>query len=125
MADDAHKTIDVRNGPHSILPATRRPEASGRATVANVERLRIQPAPRFGATAENQHSNTFVSRHQALMHIGHICACESLRHHTFTAQAAFASISGLGIDHGDRHPISGPAARIGAPTDPTDIMAQA
>ncbi|CCE02267.1 3-dehydroquinate dehydratase (3-dehydroquinase) (Type II DHQase) (fragment) [Bradyrhizobium sp. STM 3809] len=59
------------------------------------------------------------------MHISNIGARESFRHHSFSAKAAFASISALGIDDGDQFPISGPAARIGAPTDPTDVTAQA
>ena len=47
------------------------------------------------------------------VHISNIHARESFRHHSFTAQAAFATLCGFGID-GYRLAINGLAARIGA-----------
>jgi len=47
------------------------------------------------------------------VHISNIHARESFRHHSFTARAAFATLSGFGID-GYRLAINGLAARIGA-----------
>ncbi|MGY3452837.1 type II 3-dehydroquinate dehydratase [Bradyrhizobium sp. USDA 4353] len=50
---------------------------------------------------------------------------DSFRHHTFTARAAFASISGFGVD-GYRLAITGLAAKLGAKAAPqTDLSAQA
>jgi 3-dehydroquinate dehydratase-2 len=46
------------------------------------------------------------------VHITNIHARESFRHHSFTAMAAFATLSGFGID-GYRLAINGLAARIG------------
>ncbi|WP_315720316.1 MULTISPECIES: type II 3-dehydroquinate dehydratase [unclassified Bradyrhizobium] len=80
------------------------------------------------------HSGTSAALFDALMgvkiptievHIGNSHARERSRHHSFTAKAAFASISGFGID-GYRLAITGLAAKIGAKSAPkTDIMAQA
>ena len=47
------------------------------------------------------------------VHITNIHARESFRHHSFTAMAAFASLTGFGIE-GYRLAISGLAAKIGA-----------
>ena len=47
------------------------------------------------------------------VHISNIHARENFRHHSFTAKAAFATLSGFGID-GYRLAINGLAARIGA-----------
>jgi 3-dehydroquinate dehydratase-2 len=47
------------------------------------------------------------------VHISNIHAREGFRHHSFTAKAAFATLSGFGID-GYRLAINGLAARIGA-----------
>jgi 3-dehydroquinate dehydratase-2 len=67
------------------------------------------------------YSHTSVALHDALVavkipavevHISNIHARESFRHHSFTASAAFATLSGFGID-GYRLAISGLAARIG------------
>ena len=46
------------------------------------------------------------------VHISNIHARENFRHHSFTAKAAFATLSGFGID-GYRLAINGLAARIG------------
>jgi 3-dehydroquinate dehydratase-2 len=68
------------------------------------------------------YSHTSIALHDALaavkipaveVHISNIYARESFRHHSFTAKAAFATLSGFGID-GYRLAISGLAARIGA-----------
>ena len=67
------------------------------------------------------YSHTSIALHDALMavkipavevHISNIHARESFRHHSFTARAAFASLTGFGID-GYRLAILGLAARIG------------
>lgn len=67
------------------------------------------------------YSHTSIALHDALMavkipavevHISNVHARESFRHHSFTAKAAFATLSGFGID-GYRLAISGLAARIG------------
>src|SRR5262249_25850254 len=47
------------------------------------------------------------------VHIPNVHARESFRHHSFTAMAAFASLTGFGIE-GYRLAISGLAAKIGA-----------
>jgi 3-dehydroquinate dehydratase II len=68
------------------------------------------------------YSHTSIALHDALMavkipavevHISNIHARESFRHHSFTAKAAFATLSGFGID-GYRLAITGLAAKIGA-----------
>jgi 3-dehydroquinate dehydratase II len=68
------------------------------------------------------YSHTSIALHDALVavkipavevHISNIHAREHFRHHSFTAKAAFATLSGFGID-GYRLAISGLAARIGA-----------
>src|ERR1700740_3622528 len=67
------------------------------------------------------YSHTSIALHDALMavkiptvegHISNIYARDSLRHHSFTARAAFATLCGFGID-GYRLAINGLAARIG------------
>jgi len=68
------------------------------------------------------YSHTSIALHDALkaaqiptveVHISNIHARESFRHHSFTAMAAFASLTGFGID-GYRLAINGLAAKIGA-----------
>src|SRR6202163_1948069 len=68
------------------------------------------------------YSHTSIALHDALVavqipavevHISNIHARENFRHHSFTAKAAFAMLSGFGID-GYRLAINGLAARIGA-----------
>src|SRR3954468_9308725 len=68
------------------------------------------------------YSHTSIALHDALVavqipavevHISNIHARENFRHHSFTAKAAFAMLSGFGID-GYRLAITGLAARIGA-----------
>jgi 3-dehydroquinate dehydratase-2 len=68
------------------------------------------------------HSFTSVALHDALLtaqlpavevHISNLHARENFRHHPITANAAFASLSGFGID-AYRLAIHGLAARIGA-----------
>jgi 3-dehydroquinate dehydratase-2 len=70
------------------------------------------------------YSHTSIALHDALkavniptveVHISNIHARESFRHHSFTAMAAFATLSGFGID-GYRLAINGLAARLGAKT---------
>src|SRR6201990_776823 len=67
------------------------------------------------------YSHTSIALHDALVavqipavevHISNIHARENFRHHSFTAKAAFAMLSGFGID-GYRLAISGLAARLG------------
>src|ERR1700732_1989686 len=67
------------------------------------------------------YSHTSIALHDALVavkippvevHISNIHARESFRHHSFTAKAAFATLSGFGID-GYRLAITGLAAKIG------------
>jgi 3-dehydroquinate dehydratase-2 len=67
------------------------------------------------------YSHTSIALHDALVavkiptvevHISNIYARESFRQHSFTARAAFASLTGFGID-GYRLAIFGLAARIG------------
>jgi 3-dehydroquinate dehydratase II len=67
------------------------------------------------------YSHTSIALHDALVavkiptvevHISNIHARENFRHHSFTAEAAFALLSGFGVD-GYRLAISGLAARIG------------
>ncbi len=67
------------------------------------------------------YSHTSIALHDALMavkiptvevHISNIHARETFRHHSFTAKAAFASLTGFGID-GYRLAISGLAAKLG------------
>src|SRR5215217_701737 len=67
------------------------------------------------------YSHTSIALHDALVavktpaievHISNIYARESFRHHSFTARAAFATLSGFGID-GYRLAINGLAAKIG------------
>jgi 3-dehydroquinate dehydratase-2 len=68
------------------------------------------------------YSHTSIALHDAIkgvniptveVHISNIHARESFRHHSFTAMAAFASLTGFGIE-GYRLAISGLAAKIGA-----------
>ncbi|WP_035648466.1 type II 3-dehydroquinate dehydratase [Bradyrhizobium sp. ORS 285] len=80
------------------------------------------------------YSRTSVALHDVLVRsnipmvavrIGNTCGRDSFRHHTFTAKAAFASISGFGVD-GYRLAITGLAAKLGAKAAPqTDLSAQA
>jgi 3-dehydroquinate dehydratase-2 len=67
------------------------------------------------------YSHTSIALHDAIkgvdiptveVHITNIHARENFRHHSFTAIAAFASLTGFGIE-GYRLAISGLAARIG------------
>jgi 3-dehydroquinate dehydratase-2 len=67
------------------------------------------------------YSHTSIALHDALMavkipavevHISNIYARENFRHHSFTAKAAFAILSGFGID-GYRLAINGLAAKVG------------
>src|SRR6202163_1300564 len=67
------------------------------------------------------YSHTSIALHDALVavkipavevHISNIYARESFRQHSFTAKAAFATLSGFGID-GYRLAISGLAAKLG------------
>jgi 3-dehydroquinate dehydratase II len=67
------------------------------------------------------YSHTSIALHDALLavniptvevHISNIYARENFRHHSFTARAAFATLSGFGID-GYRLAINGLAAKIG------------
>ena len=68
------------------------------------------------------YSHTSIALHDAIkgvniptveVHITNIHARESFRHHSFTAMAAFASLTGFGIE-GYRLALSGLAAKIGA-----------
>src|SRR6201989_3359424 len=68
------------------------------------------------------YSHTSIALHDALVavkipaievHISNVHARENFRHHSFPAKAAFATLSGFGID-GYRLAINGLAARIGA-----------
>jgi 3-dehydroquinate dehydratase-2 len=68
------------------------------------------------------YSHTSIALHDALaavkiptveVHISNVHVRESFRHHSFIARAAFATLSGFGID-GYRLAILGLAARIGA-----------
>src|ERR1700728_4345065 len=82
------------------------------------------------------YSHTSIALHDALMavkipavevHISNIHARESFRHHSFTAKAAFASLTGFGID-GYRLAISGLAAKLLAakiPAAKTGVKAKA
>jgi 3-dehydroquinate dehydratase-2 len=67
------------------------------------------------------YSHTSIALHDALkavkvpaveVHISNIHARENFRHHSFTAKAAFAMLSGFGID-GYRLAINGLAAKLG------------
>jgi 3-dehydroquinate dehydratase-2 len=67
------------------------------------------------------YSHTSIALHDALaavktptveVHVSNIHARESFRHHSFTARAAFATLSGFGID-GYRLAILGLATKIG------------
>jgi 3-dehydroquinate dehydratase-2 len=67
------------------------------------------------------YSHTSIALHDALVavkiptvevHISNIHARESFRHHSFTARAAFATLTGFGID-GYRLAIFGLAAKLG------------
>ena len=71
------------------------------------------------------YSHTSIALHDALVavriptvevHISNIHARESFRHHSLTAMAAFATLTGFGID-GYRLAINGLAAKIGAKLD--------
>ena len=68
------------------------------------------------------YSHTSIALHDAIkgtniptveVHITNVHARESFRHHSFAAMAAFASLTGFGIE-GYRLAISGLAAKIGA-----------
>ncbi len=68
------------------------------------------------------YSHTSIALHDAIkgvdiptveVHITNVHARESFRHHSFTAMAAFASLTGFGIE-GYRLAISGLAAKLGA-----------
>lgn len=68
------------------------------------------------------YSHTSIAIHDALtgvklpaveVHVTNVHAREPFRHHSFVANAAFATLAGFGID-GYRLAISGLAARIGA-----------
>jgi 3-dehydroquinate dehydratase II len=68
------------------------------------------------------YSHTSIGLHDALkavniptveVHISNVHARENFRHHSFTAMAAFATLSGFGID-GYRLAINGLAHKIGA-----------
>ena len=70
------------------------------------------------------YSHTSIALHDALVavqipavevHISNIHARENFRHHSFTAKAAFASLTGFGID-GYRLAINGLAAKLGVKT---------
>jgi 3-dehydroquinate dehydratase II len=70
------------------------------------------------------YSHTSIGLHDALkavglptveVHISNVHARENFRHHSFTAMAAFATLSGFGID-GYRLAINGLAVKIGART---------
>src|ERR1700749_3164257 len=150
MAKTAAETIYVLNGPNLNLLGTREPATYGRATLADVEKLCVETATRFGLKADCRQSNsegelidfiheahakqaagiiinagayshTSIALHDALvavkiptveLHISNIHARESFRHHSFTAKAAFATLSGFGID-GYRLAIAGLAAKLG------------
>src|ERR1700742_1127126 len=145
------ETIYVLNGPNLNLLGTREPDAYGHATLADVEKLCVETAARFGVKADCRQSNhegklvdiiheahakkaagiiinaaayshTSIALHDAIkgvniptveVHITNVHARESFRHHSFTAMAAFASLTGFGIE-GYRLAISGLAAKIGA-----------
>jgi 3-dehydroquinate dehydratase-2 len=68
------------------------------------------------------YTHTSIALHDALVgvqiptvevHVSNVYARESFRHHSLIAKAAFASLSGFGID-GYRLAITGLAAKIGA-----------
>jgi 3-dehydroquinate dehydratase-2 len=68
------------------------------------------------------YSHTSIALHDALasvrlpaveVHVSNVFARESFRHHSFVGRAAFASLTGFGVD-GYRLAIIGLAARIGA-----------
>lgn len=68
------------------------------------------------------YSHTSIALHDALVavklpavevHVSNVHAREPFRHHSYTAQAAFASLCGFGID-GYRLAITGLAAKLGA-----------
>src|ERR1700726_2581720 len=72
------------------------------------------------------YSHTSIALHDALVavkiptvevHISNIHARENFRHRSFTAKAAFATLSGFGIE-GYRLALSGLAARIGVTAKP-------
>jgi 3-dehydroquinate dehydratase-2 len=122
MANSAAETIYVLNGPNLNLLGTREPETYGHATLADVEKLCADTSAQFGLNADCRQSNhegeliDFIHEAHASkaveVHISNIHARENFRHHSFTAKAAFATLSGFGID-GYRLAISGLAARIG------------
>ena len=85
----------------------------------------IQEAGRAGEPVilnAGAYTHTSIALHDAIkgagtqvieVHLSNIHARESFRHHSFTAMAAFASLTGFGIE-GYRLAISGLAAKIGA-----------
>jgi 3-dehydroquinate dehydratase-2 len=151
MAKASAETIYVLNGPNLNLLGIREPEKYGHFTLADVEKLCVETAAKYGLKADCRQSNregelvdiiheahakkavgiilnaaayshTSIALHDAIkgvniptveVHITNIHARESFRHHSFTAMAAFASLTGFGIE-GYRLAISGLAAKIGA-----------
>ncbi|HEY8335060.1 MAG TPA: type II 3-dehydroquinate dehydratase [Tardiphaga sp.] len=57
MATTAAKTVYVLNGPNLNLLGIREPETYGHATLADVEKLCVEAAARFGLTADCRQSN--------------------------------------------------------------------
>lgn len=57
MANTPAETIYVLNGPNLNLLGTREPETYGRATLADVEKLCVETAARFGLRADCRQSN--------------------------------------------------------------------
>ena len=132
-------TIYVLNGPNLNLLGTREPEIYGSATLADVEALCQSTAEVFGMAASCHQSNregelidlihqagtkkaagivinaggyshTSIAIHDAIIAVK--LPGEPFRHHSFIARAAFASLTGFGID-GYRLAILGLAARLG------------
>ncbi len=73
------------------------------------------------SSTRGAYSHTSIALHDALVavkiptvevHISNVHARENFRHHSFTAKAAFATLSGFGID-GYRLAILGLTAKIG------------
>jgi 3-dehydroquinate dehydratase-2 len=56
-AKPAAKTVYVLNGPNLNLLGIREPDTYGHATLADVEKLCVEAAARFGLTAECRQSN--------------------------------------------------------------------
>ena len=115
MANTPAETIYVLNGPNLNLLGTREPETYGHATLADVEKLCAETSAQFGFKADCRQSNRAVKIPAVEVHISNIHAREAFRHHSFTAKAAFASLTGFGID-GYRLAINGLAAKLGVKT---------